>query len=807
MPVNRRSHRLLTATIGTILAAGCAVPPPGAVSKADRKADRATPAPSAQASPAAASPAIAASPAARAAYFGRVLGLDGKPAAGIPVRGFLVANNGAGIVANNGGGLVTDNGAGLVASNGSAYALAQTPSPAPLATTTGPDGTFELASPDGAPLNIEAEADPQTKAIRLDVPPDARGFDLQLAPTGSIAGRITAEGATNLAGVDVYVPGTSYLAKTDEAGSFTIANVPVGTFRLLASKLGLGEGAATGVAVASRQATQVPPIALVLKRPAVTALDRTGGAPGTPVVITGENFAAAAAAPFEVTFGGAVASGAVRTGDGRIEVAVPEGGKSGEVVVAVNGVAGPGRPFTVYKSLATTMGLRDLGLGQVQVWTPAVLDDQDRPVVAPEVAWAVEGTAIAVAPDGTLTAQAAGQATLRATSGSLAGAPVTVKVHDAPAVVATLAGGKEAGFVDGLGLAARFEMPRAIGVTSGGDLLVLDHASLRAVRVRGPGQGRVTTVAGDGTAGDTDGEGRNAQLLAPRAVLRDDKVYLLDSDGNDRSLIKLATPLAGGAWQVRAIAGGATGYAEGTGPAARFRWPDALAVTASGTLYVADKNHRIRRLVPAADGAYVASTLVGNGAAGKADGQGEAAGLGYTCQLALAGETHLWVADASNRLVRRVDLATGTLATIAGSGDAASADGAGATAAFKQLTDIMCDAAGNAYVHDYPARIAKVTPAGAVTTLAPAARKLLGVDAQGRVYGQTDDFRLVRWDAAGQATVLAGNGNLEAIDGPGTTAALQDALGFAIDADGLLYLSEYSDYGGDHRLRRIWVRP
>ena len=49
--------------------------------------------------------------------------------------------------------------------------------------------------------------------------------------------------------------------------------------------------------------------------------------------------------------------------------------------------------------------------------------------------------------------------------------------------------------------------------------------------------------------------------------------------------------------------------------------------------------------------------------------------------------------------------------------------------------------------------------------------------------------------------------SLAAIDGPGAAAALQDALGFAIDAEGLIYLSEYSDYGGDHRLRRVWVKP
>ncbi len=820
MPLNPASRRLVALALGLLLAAGCtaptSVPPGGTGAKADKKAGKATQAPAdPQASTAGASaaptatPGLLASPSVPAAYFGRVLGLDGKPAPNVLVRGYLVANNGAGLITDNGAGIVSNNSGAVVGNNGASYRLAAT---GPLSTRTGADGTFALASPDGQPLNIEAEADAQTKAIRFDVPAGASGFDLQLAPTGTIAGTVVAEaqaGVTNLVGVDVFIPGTGYLAKTDEAGRYTIANVPTGTFRLLAGKIGLGDGQATGVVVTSRATTQAPAIPLVLKRPAVTALDRTGGAPGTPVIITGEHFQAAAGAPFEVTFGGAVASAPVRQDDGTIAVKVPEGGKSGDVFVAVNGVAGVGLPFTVYKTLGLTMGLRDLGLAQTQVWTADVRDTNDRPVNAPAVDWTVEGTAIAIAPDGTLTPRAAGTATLRAASGSLTAGPITLRVHDAQAVVATLAGGKEAGFVDGLGLAARFEQPQAIGLTPAGDLLLLDNASLRAVRVRGAGQGRVTTVAGDGTEGLTDGEGRTAQLIRPHGVYAGGKVYLLDSDGNERSLVRLAEPRPNGDWAVRTIAGGATGYAEGAGTQALFRWPDALAVDAAGAIYVADKNHRIRKLAPDAGGAYVSTTLVGNGAAGNADGQGEAASVGYRCSLALAGTDTLWVADESNRVVRRVTLtgpAAGTIATIAGSGAREATDGTGTQAAFELLTAIATDAAGNAYVHDYPARIARVTPAGVVTTLVPAARKLLGIDAEGRVYGLSEDFRLVRWDATGQATTLVGNGNLEAIDGPGTSAALQDALGFAIDTDGSLYLSEYSDSGADHRLRRVWLK-
>ena len=68
---------------------------------------------------------------------------------------------------------------------------------------------------------------------------------------------------------------------------------------------------------------------------------------------------------------------------------------------------------------------------------------------------------------------------------------------------------------------------------------------------------------------------------------------------------------------VRTLAGGARGFADGTGEAARFDTPSALAVDAQGRLYVADTgNHAVRRI--AVDGTVI--TLAGNGTPGDTDG-------------------------------------------------------------------------------------------------------------------------------------------------------------------------------------------
>jgi sugar lactone lactonase YvrE len=68
---------------------------------------------------------------------------------------------------------------------------------------------------------------------------------------------------------------------------------------------------------------------------------------------------------------------------------------------------------------------------------------------------------------------------------------------------------------------------------------------------------------------------------------------------------------------------GAAGSADGTGAAARFHFPDGVAVDSAGNVYVADtSNHTIRKVTAAG----VVTTLAGTaGTAGSADGTGAAA--------------------------------------------------------------------------------------------------------------------------------------------------------------------------------------
>src|SRR5262249_4021599 len=135
---------------------------------------------------------------------------------------------------------------------------------------------------------------------------------------------------------------------------------------------------------------------------------------------------------------------------------------------------------------------------------------------------------------------------------------------------------------------------------------------------------------------------------------------------------------------------------DGTGAAARFNSPTGVAVDAAGTLYVADQNnHTIRKVTPAG----VVTTLAGTaGLPGSADGTGGAARFNFPAAVAVDGSGNVYVADGNNDTIRQIT-ASGIVTTLAGSAGApGSADGMGAAARFGTPTGVAVDTAGNVYV-------------------------------------------------------------------------------------------------------------
>ena len=87
--------------------------------------------------------------------------------------------------------------------------------------------------------------------------------DLRLSPVGVISGVAKLSGQTNHIGIDVYIPGTRYLAKTDASGAYRLDDVPPGTHNLRFEYPGYGNGAVEGVALLSAGKTDAPDVVLV----------------------------------------------------------------------------------------------------------------------------------------------------------------------------------------------------------------------------------------------------------------------------------------------------------------------------------------------------------------------------------------------------------------------------------------------------------------------------------------------------------------------------------------------------------------
>ena len=99
-------------------------------------------------------------------------------------------------------------------------------------------------------------------------------------------------------------------------------------------------------------------------------------------------------------------------------------------------------------------------------------------------------------------------------------------------------------------------------------------------------------------------------------------------------------------------------------------------------------------------GSGTVSTIAGSGTAGFADGAGAAAQFNYPWGVAVDGEGNVIVADYYNHRVRKIST-SGTVSTLAGSGTAGFADGAGAAAQFNGPDEVAMDGESTVIVADY----------------------------------------------------------------------------------------------------------
>lgn len=264
----------------------------------------------------------------------------------------------------------------------------------------------------------------------------------------------------------------------------------------------------------------------------------------------------------------------------------------------------------------------------------------------------------------------------------------------------------ESAFGDGPNGQARYQFPTALAATPDGVVYLADSANHRIRRIAL--DGTVSTLAGDGRVGTTDGTGSAARFSTPRgiAVGPDGMIYVSDY-GNNR--LRRITP----AGEVTTLAADGTWGPAGSSQIAVFVGPQGIGADAAGNLYLADNRsgHRILRITP--DG--VISVFAGSTASGYADGQGSSARFDAPSDVAVDASGYVYVADTVNHRIRRIS-PSGYVDTVAGSGTGGFANGPAATAQFSFPNQIECGASGVLYVGDDDTRIRAISPDGVVST-------------------------------------------------------------------------------------------
>jgi chitobiase/beta-hexosaminidase-like protein/fibronectin type III domain protein/NHL repeat-containing protein len=278
------------------------------------------------------------------------------------------------------------------------------------------------------------------------------------------------------------------------------------------------------------------------------------------------------------------------------------------------------------------------------------------------------------------------------------------KVAAVTGIITTVAGNGTAGYSgdNGPAITASLNGPYGVAVDSAGNLFIADYYNHRIRKVAAV-TGIITTVAGIGTSGYSGDNGAAiaASLNLPSGVAVDSagNLYIADSYNHRIRKVFARTGI------ITTVAGNGTAvYSGDNGPAtaASLNLPSGVAVDSAGNLYIADNNNQRIRRVAAATGTI--TTAAGNGTAGYSgdNAAASAASLNYPFGVAMDSAGNLYIADQTNKRIRKVATGTGIITTVAGNGTYGySGDNGPATAARLGFpTGVAVDRAGNLYIAD-----------------------------------------------------------------------------------------------------------
>ena len=373
----------------------------------------------------------------------------------------------------------------------------------------------------------------------------------------------------------------------------------------------------------------------------------------------------------------------------------------------------------------------------------------------------------------------------------------------------------------GAATAARLNFPYRVALDSSGNIYIADSGNDRIRKVT-VATGNISTVAGGGSSLGDGGSATSAQLDFPAGVAVDSSGNIYIGDFNDHRIRKVT--VASG--NISTVAGtGTAGFSGDLSASAPIASPNHIALDAAGNLYVAEQgNHRIRKIEVSTG---VISTVAGTSVEGNSGdgGAATAAQLDSPSGVALDSAGNIYIADTDNHSIRKVTVASGNIAVLAGTGSSGfSGDGGAATSAqLSSPSAVALDSSGNVYIADGTnERIRKVTIAsGIIETIAGTGLPgysgdgglatgaqvnfPLGValDSAGNVYiSDTFGQRIRKIDAADSTiSTVAGTGaaGFSGDGGLATAAQLNYPRGLTLDSAGNLYIGDYSN----HRVRKV----
>jgi streptogramin lyase len=391
-------------------------------------------------------------------------------------------------------------------------------------------------------------------------------------------------------------------------------------------------------------------------------------------------------------------------------------------------------------------------------------------------------------------------------------------------LIQTVAGTGDSGW-DGDGAAAYaacLNEPKSLAIDAEGNLFIADSEN-HVVRKIDRKTCCIRTVAGR-----IQGVESGAKSDSPAPVAEEvDGDPFAESGTVNLHAVTQQTDLSGTVRYVVTGTAPATRFSGDGGPAeqALLNFPTAVVVDQGGHLYIADTlNHRVRR-VDAETGVITTVAGLGRPRCSGDGGLAVEAGLNEPAALALSDEGVLYIADQSNNRVRAVDLTTGVVCTVAGTGTAAyNGDGVVATeTGLAGPCGLALASDGTLFIADsFNGRIRAVDPVtGLIRTVVgdggeyryqgpdePPSSSLsrpsgITLDEEGNLFFTDSDNHLVRrWDRiTGRIERVAGVG-VAAYGGDGGAAleaGLSYPFGIVMDRAGHVLVADTFN----HRIREI----